>query len=170
MQWEFQGAWCGTWSQDPRIMTWAKGRHSTTEPPRHPRTHLSWALVIIHIVLMSFGTVFTLLGGLMRQTISMLASERCEVLKGENCPRSWCLSSMHHGHPSVDDIWASLSSTVEQACNWVSQWPWNSAYERHPLKLGKDSLRINTKKYWCIFDTSFGSLQFKMWHLLKFWD
>ena len=31
-----QGAWCGTWSQDPGIMTWAKGRHLTTEPPRCP--------------------------------------------------------------------------------------------------------------------------------------
>ena len=30
------GAWCGTQSQDPRIMTWAKGRCSTTEPPRCP--------------------------------------------------------------------------------------------------------------------------------------
>ena len=27
-----QGAWCGT-----EIMTWAKGRCSTTEPPRHPK-------------------------------------------------------------------------------------------------------------------------------------
>ena len=25
-----------TWSQDPRITTWAKGRRSTTEPPRLP--------------------------------------------------------------------------------------------------------------------------------------
>ena len=33
-------AWCGTWSQDPRIMTWAKGRCSTAEPPRCPRTDL----------------------------------------------------------------------------------------------------------------------------------
>ena len=29
-----RGAQCGTWSQDPWIMTWAKGRWSTTEPPR----------------------------------------------------------------------------------------------------------------------------------------
>ena len=28
------GGWRGTGSQDPRIVTWAKGRHSTTEPPR----------------------------------------------------------------------------------------------------------------------------------------
>ena len=27
---------CGTQSQDPRIMIWAKGRCSTTEPPRRP--------------------------------------------------------------------------------------------------------------------------------------
>ena len=33
-----RGGWCRTRSQDPRIMTWAKGRHSTTEPPRHPKT------------------------------------------------------------------------------------------------------------------------------------
>ena len=31
------GAWCRTRSQDHRIMTWAKSRHSTTEPPRHPK-------------------------------------------------------------------------------------------------------------------------------------
>ena len=31
-----QGARCGTWSQDPGITTWAKGRGSTTEPPRRP--------------------------------------------------------------------------------------------------------------------------------------
>ena len=31
-----RGAQCGTPSQDSRIMTWAKGRCSTTEPPRHP--------------------------------------------------------------------------------------------------------------------------------------
>ena len=30
------GAWCRTWSQDPRITTWAKGRCSVTEPPRYP--------------------------------------------------------------------------------------------------------------------------------------
>ena len=35
------GTQCGTWSQDPRIMTRAKGRHSTTEPPRHPTIFLS---------------------------------------------------------------------------------------------------------------------------------
>ena len=29
------GAWCRTRSQDPRMMTWAKGRCSTTEPPWH---------------------------------------------------------------------------------------------------------------------------------------
>ena len=32
-----QGAWCGTWPQDSGIMTWAKGRVSTTEPPRFPQ-------------------------------------------------------------------------------------------------------------------------------------
>ena len=31
-----QGAWCGTWSQDPRIMPWAQGSCSTAEPPRRP--------------------------------------------------------------------------------------------------------------------------------------
>ena len=31
-----QGAWCRTRSQDPGNMTWAEGRGSTTEPPRHP--------------------------------------------------------------------------------------------------------------------------------------
>ena len=29
-------AQCGTWSQDPGITTWAKGRCSVTEPPRCP--------------------------------------------------------------------------------------------------------------------------------------
>ena len=32
-------AQCRTWSQDPGITPWAKGRCSTTEPPRHPHTH-----------------------------------------------------------------------------------------------------------------------------------
>ena len=27
------GAWCGSWSQDPRIATWAEGRCLTIEPP-----------------------------------------------------------------------------------------------------------------------------------------
>ena len=31
-----QGAGCRTQSQDSRIIPWAKGRCSTTEPPRHP--------------------------------------------------------------------------------------------------------------------------------------
>ena len=31
-----QGAWWVTWSQDPRITTWSKGRCSTTEPLRYP--------------------------------------------------------------------------------------------------------------------------------------
>ena len=31
-----QGARCGTPSQDSRIMPWAQGRRSTTEPPRDP--------------------------------------------------------------------------------------------------------------------------------------
>ena len=31
-----QGSQCGTWSQDPGITTWAEGRASPTEPPRHP--------------------------------------------------------------------------------------------------------------------------------------
>ena len=33
-----QGARRGTWSRDPRITLWAKGRRSTTEPPRDPLT------------------------------------------------------------------------------------------------------------------------------------
>ena len=32
-----QEAWCGTRSQDSRIMTWAEGTRSTAEPPRHPQ-------------------------------------------------------------------------------------------------------------------------------------
>ena len=31
-----QGAWCRTRTQDPRIVTWAKGKRSTIEPPRCP--------------------------------------------------------------------------------------------------------------------------------------
>ena len=34
-----QGAQCRTWSQNSRIMTWAKGRHLTAEPPRCPSLH-----------------------------------------------------------------------------------------------------------------------------------
>lgn len=33
------GAWCGTQSQNPGIMTWTKGRHSITEPPRCPEAY-----------------------------------------------------------------------------------------------------------------------------------
>ena len=33
-----QGAWCGTRSHYPGITPWAKGRRSTTEPPRRPNT------------------------------------------------------------------------------------------------------------------------------------
>ena len=36
-----QGARCGTRSPDPRITPWAKGRCSTTEPPRVPLKQLS---------------------------------------------------------------------------------------------------------------------------------
>ena len=36
-----QGAWCGTRSQDPGIMTWTKDRCSTTEPPRCPPSSAS---------------------------------------------------------------------------------------------------------------------------------
>ena len=44
------GARCGTWSLDPRITTWTKGRHSTDEQPRHPKKsaflffQLNWQL------------------------------------------------------------------------------------------------------------------------------
>ena len=31
-----KGAQSGTRSQDPRITSWAEGRRSTAEPPRHP--------------------------------------------------------------------------------------------------------------------------------------
>ena len=44
-----QGAWCGTWSQDPRITTWAKGRLSTTEPPRYPWSQTS--LILFEFIL-----------------------------------------------------------------------------------------------------------------------
>ena len=36
-----QEAWCGSRSQDSRIMPWAEGRHSTAEPPRRPRPWFS---------------------------------------------------------------------------------------------------------------------------------
>ena len=52
-----EGAWCRTWSQDPGIMTWAKGRGSTTEPPRHPkekpfehRHYLIWLPSFIKVI------------------------------------------------------------------------------------------------------------------------
>ena len=35
-------AWCGTQSQDPGIMTWAKGRCLSTEPPGIPRETLDF--------------------------------------------------------------------------------------------------------------------------------
>ena len=36
------GAWCGTRSRDSEIMTWAKGKQSTTEPLRRPRKIILW--------------------------------------------------------------------------------------------------------------------------------
>ena len=36
-----QGAQCGTWSQDPQIMTWAKGSHSTNWTTQGP-PQLEW--------------------------------------------------------------------------------------------------------------------------------
>ena len=39
---------CRTWSQDPRITTWAKGRCSTTESPRNP-----FPLICIHYIYIS---------------------------------------------------------------------------------------------------------------------
>ena len=41
-----QEAQCGTWSQDSGIMPWAKGRHSTAEPPRCP--HI-WSFLMCFI-------------------------------------------------------------------------------------------------------------------------
>ena len=37
-----QGARRGTRSRDSRITPWAKGRRSTTEPPRDPNDHFKW--------------------------------------------------------------------------------------------------------------------------------
>ena len=44
-----QGAQCGTRSQDSKIMSWAKARHSTAEPPRDP---LSATFYLLHQVLL----------------------------------------------------------------------------------------------------------------------
>ena len=38
-------AWCGAGSQDREIMTWAKGRRPTTEPPRCP-----WKMFIFYFI------------------------------------------------------------------------------------------------------------------------
>ena len=35
-----QGARCKIRSHDPRIMSWAKGRYSTAEPPGRPKTEI----------------------------------------------------------------------------------------------------------------------------------
>ena len=43
-----RGTGCGTQFQDPGTMTWAKGSHSTTEPPRYP------FLIIFHYEIKSF--------------------------------------------------------------------------------------------------------------------
>ena len=40
---------CGTWSQDPRIRTWAKGGCSTTEPPRCPNLFKYYLLSTYYI-------------------------------------------------------------------------------------------------------------------------
>ena len=40
-----QGAQCGTRSQDPGILTWAKGRCSTTEPLRCPSCPIFFIIV-----------------------------------------------------------------------------------------------------------------------------
>ena len=37
-----QGAWWGTWSQDPEIMIWAEGRCLTNEATQAPCCQLFW--------------------------------------------------------------------------------------------------------------------------------
>ena len=44
-----RGAQCGTWSQDPRIMTWAKGRCSATEDTQVPLFLVSTFLLQVYI-------------------------------------------------------------------------------------------------------------------------
>ena len=41
------GARCGTWSRDSRITPWAKGRCTTSEPPRHPSLWWIFLLLIL---------------------------------------------------------------------------------------------------------------------------
>ena len=48
-QWEAQ---CETQTQDPGIRTQAKGRHSTTEPPRCPYFKMSHAVCCVIVVTM----------------------------------------------------------------------------------------------------------------------
>ena len=48
----------GTWSQDPRITTWAKGRCSTTEPPRCPLKGLDLLHCFLDFSEWSFLTFF----------------------------------------------------------------------------------------------------------------
>ena len=43
-----QRAWCGTWPQDPRIIPWAKGRHSTAELPRYPSSSVLY-MILLHL-------------------------------------------------------------------------------------------------------------------------
>lgn len=129
------------------------------------RTHPSWALVIIHSVLVLSGTIFSLLGGLMGQTIPML-SVRSMSFQEERPVQGHSVTS----EPIFCVSRTPLSRWHLSLC-LVPRWnksiiefhnDWNSAHERDPLKFGKDSFRISTKKFWRTFDTSLGNLQFKM--------
>ena len=51
-----QGTWCGTQSQDPRIVPWAKGRPSTTEPPRNPKNSNSECHLVPCLRVKKIGT------------------------------------------------------------------------------------------------------------------
>ena len=46
-----KGAWCGTQPWDSRIIPWAEGSHSTTEPPRYPYVFI---LTIFKIILIAW--------------------------------------------------------------------------------------------------------------------
>ena len=79
------GPWCWTWSQDPRITTWAKGRCSTTEPPRCPSLKLL-DMISLYFSLFPFLTIWSLGTGI-TQALGVLSSPCDTVLS--SCVHRW---------------------------------------------------------------------------------
>ena len=53
-----QGGWCGTWFQDPEIMTWAEGRHLTDWVSQVPQIH-GLLVILIKLRQLTWSNPFT---------------------------------------------------------------------------------------------------------------